>query len=405
MLKKKFTILIPNATGPSNIGDQSMLFVLLKLLRQVYKNAEIVVHTSDPQMYAKQTPYLVSPSIYQYVGLRHKGEGKQIFTVIQYLMQFALAVNDLQIKSNSILTRLINDYKRADLIIFVGGGYLRARKGWSQNLNLFLQLSMLYLASTCHVKIIVAPISFGPFAHPWQAKLSAWFLRKADHVFAREDISYKIMRKYNIAHVIKSSDHALLLGKTKQRSGNVSVIGFTIRNWSKSTSGQKNLEDSYVYALQNFHLKTGWSVQPIIQATAESPNEDDRITVGRVYKQLKQLKVNVKKPIVVSDLAHAIDTYSKLGLFLGMRMHSNIIAATQGVPFVAVSYEHKTEGIAKQIDMQEYCISYEQVNKDKLFGLLSEVYKKRKYLKQKLINSVAAIQDIETRRWSNFLAS
>jgi len=169
-------ILIPNVTGPSNIGDQSMLFVLLKLLRQVYRGAEIVVHTSDPKMYSRQFPYVIYPSIYQYVGLSQKGEVRQIFRVIQYLVYLVLVVNGKRLATENRLAKLIEDYKTANLIIFVGGGYLRSRKGWSQTLNLCLQLSMFYLASSRRVKTIVAPISFGPFAYFWQAKLSAWFL-------------------------------------------------------------------------------------------------------------------------------------------------------------------------------------------------------------------------------------
>ncbi len=399
-------ILIPNATGPSNIGDQSMLIVLLDLLRQVYKDAEIVVHTSNPEMYSNKFPHSISPSIYQIVGLHQKGEWKQIFGVIQYLIFLFITVNGTQIKTKNSLARIFNDYKTADLIVFVGGGYLRSRPGWSQSLNLVLQLSMFYLASACKARTIVAPISFGPFASFWQAKLSAWFLKRLDFVSAREEISYELMDRCLMKNVVMSSDHALLLRRSKKLIGEASVIGFTIRNWSKNVTRQKNLECAYVQALHRFHLVTGWTVQPIIQATAiNMPNEDDRFAVGRVYRQLKKLKVIVKKPSAIKNLSDAINIYSRLGLLLGMRMHSNIIAATQGVPFVAVSYEYKTEGIAKQIDMQKYCIKYEQVDKDKLFNLLVEVYGKRKYLKNKLTNSLATIQNVETQKWNNYLSN
>jgi colanic acid/amylovoran biosynthesis protein len=86
-------------------------------------------------------------------------------------------------------------------------------------------------------------------------------------------------------------------------------------------------------------------------------------------------------------------------------MHSNILAATQGTPFVAISYEHKTEGIAKQIDMKKFCIAYEQVDKDKLYTLLISAYKNRKYLKNKLLHSLKTIRDEETQKWSDFLSA
>ena len=85
-------------------------------------------------------------------------------------------------------------------------------------------------------------------------------------------------------------------------------------------------------------------------------------------------------------------------------MHSNILAATQGTPFLAISYEHKSEGISKYLGMEKYCIKCEKVDKENLYELLVDVYKNRNDLKNKLASSIKAIQINETQKWNKILS-
>jgi polysaccharide pyruvyl transferase WcaK-like protein len=51
-----------------------------------------------------------------------------------------------------------------------------------------------------------------------------------------------------------------------------------------------------------------------------------------------------------------IAVYSQCELMIGTRMHANILALLAGVPVVAIAYEHKTTGIMRMLELDEYVV-------------------------------------------------
>ena len=111
----------------------------------------------------------------------------------------------------------------------------------------------------------------------------------------------------------------------------------------------------------------------------------------------------MKQKIV--DLKSAFKVYGEIDLLLGMRMHSNILAATQSTPFAAIAYEYKTEGISKQLSMEKYCIRCENVNESRLIKILLEVHANRSRIKNQLRKAVKTIQVTEMNRWNSLLSN
>jgi len=292
------------------------------------------------------------------------------------------------------------------LIIFVGGGCWRSRAGIKQILNLALLLMVVQIAKKSPSRKIMAPISFGPFAYDWQKRLSARIMSNLDLVTAREKLSFDLMKKLGVRNLKLSCDHGLLMERNQEVTVQENLVGFTIRNWSKSPQVQRALEQAYVQSLAKLQQKYNLTILPIVQVSLPGfPFEDDSLVVDRIYLALKEKEVSVLKPVIIGDVKNAMEVYSKLGLVLGMRMHSNIIAATQGVPFVAVSYEHKTEGIARQLSMDKFCLRFDQVNGKNLFEVLERAYQQRYLIKNVLSQRLKIIKSREEKRWLKILKS
>ena len=51
MPKRPLRLLIPNVTGPTNMGDQAILGGTLRLLRKIYPDVRITLHSSDVELY------------------------------------------------------------------------------------------------------------------------------------------------------------------------------------------------------------------------------------------------------------------------------------------------------------------------------------------------------------------
>lgn len=182
------------------------------------------------------------------------------------------------------------------------------------------------------------------------------------------------------------------------------VLGLTIRKWFNGKR-QERLENSYLKALIKLSSKMKIIVQPIVQVNAPEYGENDLLITQKMYSKLKENKVKVLNPKIISGLKNSLSIYSKIDLLLGMRMHSNILASILGKPFVAISYEHKTEGISKQLGLGKYCIKCNQVDENNLYNLLTTACKNRYYLQKIMINSINKIRKSESIKWKSIIES
>lgn len=396
-------ILIPNATSPKNIGD----LVILEGLKSTLGNQIILtIQSTDPNLFKKTFLNKASHTLYSWSVFKNKNALIRIKRVLELLYCY-LTVKYIKrtIFISKELNRLINDYKSADLILFVGGGYLRSQTGISQTLNLLMTLLQFKFAKLTNAKKIVAPISFGPFAYKWQEKYSANTLKGFNIVAAREKYSYEILKSYRINNLILSSDTSFLLDFKKKinKSDNKKfVLGFTIRKWLRPNL-QKHFESEFVKAIVSFSKSTGAVIQPIVQVDAPEYGDFDYKLTEEIAKNIKKKGIIVSPIKKVNDLKKSIEIYGKINLLLGMRMHSNILAAMQGTPFVAISYEYKTEGIAKDLGVEEYCIKVEDVLEKRLFDLIMKAHKNRTYLEKIIFSSIAKINRTEYSRWNTIL--
>jgi colanic acid/amylovoran biosynthesis protein len=400
---KKIKVLIPNATGPRNVGDQAMLEVLVGLIQKSFKNVEVVVHSTDPRLY-KNKSYRVKHTLYSWSVFRETEVSYRIIYVSKLFSQYMLyKLGARKINLDKSLMNLLNDYRNADLIVFVGGGYLRSRKGFRQSLNIIMQIMLFKFAGTFQAKKIVAPISVGPFAYSWQEKLIVEELKKQDLVALREEVSFKLLRSYKLSNIILSSDHALMIKKLVKKDTKVMpIIGFTIREWLKGSKQNKFMSD-FANALAEFAKFSNAKILPIVQVDAALYGENDAFITRKIMKMLNKSGIETLDIKKIRNVEEALKVYSNIDLLVGMRMHSNILAAVQGTPFIAVSYEHKTEGIAKQLVMEKYCIRCSSLTKNKLYKMMVNAYMNKTDIRIKLNKYINNIQINEQQNWSRLL--
>ena len=144
-------------------------------------------------------------------------------------------------------------------------------------------------------------------------------------------------------------------------------------------------------------------IQPIVQVDAEMYGDLDSKITGEIYAELLKHGIKTNRIARPDSLESALKIYSQLDLLIGMRMHSNILSAVQGVPFIAVAYEHKTKGISKYVGLERYCLDYEKVNSDNLSKLLVKAWDNKMKLGDSVKNYIRRIQSEENIRWKNLL--
>lgn len=405
MKKKPIKVLIPNVTSSRNVGDEAMLETLITLVKQVNPDAVVTVHSNEPTSHPQHIANAFDWTLYFWAVFSSKKKIRWVWRLILLTIQYVLCKFNLPWYVSKELKKLVMDYKNADLVVFVGGGYIRSKLGVTQALNLVMQLVPFLYARLFSAKTIVAPISFGPFAYEWQEKICAYVIRQQDIVTVREAFSYEAFKKYLPDRLILSADHALLTQKiSKEYVKKTNTIGFTIKSWL-SDSGQKVLEDAYYQALKKVSIANKLTIHPIVQVDSPEFGDVDYIITENIAKKLERDGIKVLPITKILSVEHATQVYNQLNLLLGMRMHSNILAATQHVPFVAVSYEYKTEGIAEYLGLKDYCIPCDKVSTQSLLHLIEDAFLHRETLTKVLTDKLLKIQKEQQTFWLHKLTN
>ncbi len=384
------------------MGDHAMLKALLSLLKD---NEDIVIHSSDKSYGLKGLEFTIRPTIYDWTIFDDRRVISRVNRLVLTSLTYLAYSNFKMILRINGLENIVADYQSADLIVFVGGGYLRTQKGLTQSLNLIMNLLLFQFAKKSRAKKIIAPISFGPFAYRWQERLSANVLHGFDLVAVREKYSHEVLGKYKIKNLIKSVDLALFLDMKKSKrvvANNEFILGFTIRKWL-SKNEQEKFEQYFIDAIVAFSKGMDLTVLPIVQVDAPEYGDFDFELTLDIAEKLRKENVKVRPIKRIKNFEKDVKIYGEIDLLLGMRMHSNILAAIQGTPFVAISYEYKTEGIATDLGVAEYCIKVRDITYEKLHLLLKKASENRIHMISQMEKSLDEIRSKERKRWAEML--
>ncbi|HXH26426.1 MAG TPA: polysaccharide pyruvyl transferase family protein, partial [Candidatus Acidoferrum sp.] len=277
-------------------------------------------------------------------------------------------------------------YDQADLIVPVGGGYIRSREGLVNRFNIPLLLHPLLLGYMLGKPTILYSQSVGPFQNGFERRLVSFVLRRMNKVLLREDTSVALLASLGVTHnvaravdagfLLESQEHIDLRKRYKIAADKL-LVGVTVRSWLKGAA-QQQYEQAVASALDMLVETAHAHVIFIPQVTA-TKGDDDRVVSRRVYGLMRHAEAGT----VVEDAPdhHQIKSmYDSLDLLLGTRFHSVIFSLTSYVPVLAIEYEHKTSGIMHDLKLGAWVIKIEDVTAPKLGKLLRKlVHKQEKY--------------------------
>lgn len=403
---RKRKILIPNGTSLKNVGDMAILEILVAKLLDAFPDAVITLHTTDCKLYksmigvARMRENLYSWAVFQKPYFLHR-----IWRMSMLMTFYILSKAHISLPAPGEFGAILNDYREADVIVFVGGGSMRSKKGVKQTLNLLMYMLLIDIAIMMKAPVLIAPISFGPFAYRWQERLVARVLKRIPTVTIRDDISLAKLAANNV-QAVRLSDLALLTAKLSQPPRTISdefVLGVTIRDWLPAQK-QTVMENAIIDVIERFARKTGAIIQPIVQVSSITYGDIDAELAEKLAAELTQRHVSVRPPVYASEVASACRAYAATDMVLGMRMHSNILAATQHTPFVAIAYEYKTQGVSRDLGLEKYCINCDEVNHSNLYELLTDAYENHRVLQEHVIDAVNRIQSKDSQSWDRLLS-
>lgn len=308
-------ILISGYYGFDNLGDDTVLYGIMSSIRKRYPDAELVVLSNHPE----RTEALFGIKAYN----------RWNFGVI------------------------IREMTRCDMLVMGGGSLLQDVTGGR---SILYYLGIASLAHYLRKPVVFYGQGIGPISKPLSEKLIRRVVNKVDVITVRDAKSREDLKMYGVdkppIHVTADPAFAIdpdLFSKdagakmlrefgvtSAYFGGTRKIAGIAIRNWNTSHPFHEVLAKN-----ADALIRDGWQV---VFIPMQYPGD-----VGasqRVLSHMKERAVLLNRQFSFRDIANII---ANTDLIIGMRLHSLILAAHCGIPFVSLSYDPKIDRFVQRV--------------------------------------------------------
>lgn len=270
------------------------------------------------------------------------------FTAISGTASQTRQLHGIDAVSRSDLSAIWRAIGRADLLMF-GGGSLLQDVTSSRSLIYYLGLAL--LAKLRGRPVMLYAQGIGPIARPLGKVLVPLVVNRVDRITVRDPEAAEALRQLGVHRppITVTADAALALGPASREWGEAllredgvdverPLIGVSVRPWKQ---GEGVKEPGLAQALDQLAQETGAEVVFIpMQQRADA-------AAGKVVAGLMKSPAKVLPGTYTHDQLQAM--IARCDLLIGMRYHSLVFAAMNGVPLVGLSYDPKNDAFLKLI--------------------------------------------------------
>ncbi len=383
----KIKILIIHAYTHENKGDCAIVKGAVRTLKHYYPEAHITISSLDATDRGNYEEDAWLPGLHTDF-MKHKSKLGFIWSCVHILSVVMIKVFLCLSLGKKARHPFIKGCADAHIVLACGGGYLYGKSP----LNFALSITTLAVPLLFSKPLIMCSQTIGPFSkHSIQGGLVRMILRRKQvrEIHLREEKSFKLLNYWGLGNKTKLvPDLAWAFGYfykldtgyksvgNKRGTMTGQILGFTVRRWFRNQLQQDLYEATVAEVLEHF-AQRGTKLVGMIQVDAAELNDSDVDVTERVIRKLspsareKCVSHNPTSPELMLEMLRTTT------VFLGTRMHSNILALLANVPVVAIGYQYKTSGIMESLGIGSYVVEIEDVEANTLIELLTEAMKKR----------------------------
>ena len=400
---KKVKVFIP-FSSTLNTGDASILLSTINSIKKAFNNkCEIIVASYQAKIakkYYTEVNYMDFKSSFK-DKIFKKGRTRipRNYFILFYQHIFGYF---LKILLTDFENQLLNNIKKADIIIAPGGGYLTDSYYMQFNLVLFNYIISL------KKKLYFYAQSIGPFWKRTTFKFLKPIFLKADFILMRDNESAQHLKKLLgkiPSNCEVTADAAFCFCNIhKKKKVETKKIGISVRNWDFS-----NIRKSYKKSISNYknNLKSicefliekyNYHITFISTCQGEKTYKDDSVIALEIKNMMSE---KYKENIIVNREFHRpeelIKIFREFDFFIGTRMHSIILNFLNLTPCLGIVYEFKTKELFNRISLGEYTFDMHSENyplfKSKIISLIKNRYK----IIQKLETEIPKLQELSKK--------
>lgn len=410
-----------------NKGDAAIIISTVRGIRNKDSSAKIILYSTyghkDPQFHEQHNilreyvddilPAIMPELSMEIFGRRFYGTFAKFISLPYQLFKSLLT---LVFRNNFLLSteekKSINAFQETDLVISKGGSFLCSFGSIRELIVLYRMLHPIFLAKSLSKRTIIFGQSLGPFNDFFSAYLFKQSLRCIDYVYVREKYCLDLLHKANIEidklklrHV---PDLAFVLEAESKHIDFQNLInscdhhtGMTIVDHNFSNS---DLRKNYIEAVSKGieHLIEELNSNIIIypQVISVLPDGTEDVKLARTIRETLSDRAKGKVTILEGNYTpgQLKGMYGEMNLFIATRLHSSIFSTACRVPTINISYHGtKSRGTFELIDMENYIIDIENINRATLVNKIIEITSKEDEVRRTLDLNMKQIEmDIDS---------
>jgi polysaccharide pyruvyl transferase CsaB len=310
-----YRIGISGSYGGLNLGDEAILQGIVQELRSTTA-AEITVFTRNPED-----------------------------TLRRHDVDHAISAREMTREEAR------REVEKLDLLILGGGGILYDR-------DAELYLREVALANESHVPVVVYAVSVGPLNDPSKRQLVAKHLNPVAAITVRDRQAMKLLEEVGVEReIVLTADPALLLEPDSVPRGailregldkNHRLVGFSVREPGPAAP---DIDTEHYHAL--LASAADFMVARLDADVIFVPMELKKLDVQHSHAVVARMQYAHRATVLKGEYTspQLLAFMSHFQFCVGMRLHFLIFSALQGVPFVALPYASKVEGLLQDLDM------------------------------------------------------
>ncbi len=254
------------------------------------------------------------------------------------------------------LPRVVDAVASSDAVVIGGGGLLqdkRAPEYWelysSPSWSLAAYVRPAMIAETMGVPVFVVGVGASPLHTPTGRAMVQSLLRSARHVWVRDAASGRVVEELGwIERTTTGADLGWLAPEidAPEPAERADRIVLNLRN----VAGDDAAALSLGRAVTDFARDHGLRPE-FVPFHYGADLADDRLG-ERLAQELPDLTVT---PPGATPTAH-VGRYRDAVVSIGMRYHAALVAASWGVPHVALAYDDKVSSLMHELDMPSYSL-------------------------------------------------
>lgn len=340
---KKWDAVLMGYYGFNNSGDETLLYSMIKNLKEEKDDARLLVLSKVP----KET---------------EKTYG--VYSVNRY--------NLFKVKK---------ELKNSHLFIFGGGSLIQ---DVTSDKSLWFYLNMLKLAISAKIPVMLYANGIGPVKKKKNRKMAAKILNKADVITLRDENSLKEAESMGVTvQTFVTADPALSMNGVNSKNAmnllkeegipqNEKLLGISVREW-------KECDDTFwtSFTNQTDEICQKYGLTPMF-IPLKKP-EDEEFSC-KLQEKLKTKSYVLKNTYTSEEI---VGIFGVCELIFGMRLHSLIYASAVTTPAIGISYDPKVSGF---VDYIKTCQSLEldEIKEGKLTITTDNIMDDYDTVKQKL---------------------